>query len=134
MQPGREVIPGEQLVDVSDPGRVHLGAQALDRQRLLEAAEVEVLGPLLEGPPGPPHRLEHPAEPPIARGDDALGRRRRRLVPLDLQPADAPCLALGGGRPCASSSGQLSWACHWKGVWGLGTKPPTEAVTVTAWW
>ena len=25
----------------------------------------------------------------------------------------------------------MSWPNHWKGVWGLGTNPPTEATTVT---
>ena len=25
----------------------------------------------------------------------------------------------------------MSWPNHWNGVWGLGTKPPTEAITVT---
>ena len=28
------------------------------------------------------------------------------------------------------SSGTVFWPNHWNGVWGLGTKPPTLAVTL----
>ncbi len=33
-----------------------------------------------------------------------------------------------------SSSATVSMPYHWNGVWALGTKPPTEATTVTDLW
>ena len=59
---------------------------------------------------------------------EASGSCQRRVSPRTSWQASRNRITL------RRSSAMVSWPNHWKGVWGLGTNPPTEAVTVTPRW
>ena len=67
------------------PGHVPVGVEALGVHRVDPAVEREVLAPLLERAARAPHALDDPADPAVAAARDALGERRRRVVPLHLR-------------------------------------------------
>ena len=93
--------------------------------------EVEVLGPLLERAAG---RQTSSITAPIRRSPRlampsasvALGSCHRNG-----HAADTAGPRPSAGRPCGCSSSIVFCPNHWNGVWALGTKPPTDAVTVT---
>ncbi len=58
----------------------------------------------------------------------AAGSCHRSDSPLILRAASFSRFTL------RRSSASVSWPNHWNGVWAFGTKPPTEAVTVTDCW
>ena len=83
----------------------------------------------------PPSRqtcLDHRADPAVAAGEQAFDDAGLAVV-----VAEADGLAVAAGRrgsrraACASRASVVSWsswAAHWNGVCGLGTKPPIDTV------
>ena len=56
---------------------------------------------------------------------EALGSCQRMVRPR------VPFASARSRATLRASSAAVSMPNHWKGVWGFGTKPPTEATTVT---
>src|SRR5947209_10395757 len=100
MQPGRDVIPGQDLIGGAVPCHVPVGVEALGCHRVEPAAEVEALAPLLERPAVPPDAFDDATDAPVAPARDPLDERRRRVVPAELdagladRAAQQPDLAL----------------------------------------
>jgi hypothetical protein len=71
------------------PMHVPIDVQPLGGHRLLPVGEVEALAPFLEGPSGTPDALDDASDAAIAAARDAFDQRRARVVPLELDAADA---------------------------------------------
>ena len=104
VQTGGDVVPREDLVVGAVPGDVPVGVEALGGHRVEPAVEHEALAPLLERAARAPDPLDDPADATVATRRDALGVRRRGIVPAHLRArlaevvADQVHLALQLGR------------------------------------
>ena len=135
VQPGRDVVPGQDLVLVAvavhgvvevEPGRARGPSVHSPRSKCSDHSwnvpparqTCSMTAPIRRSP-----RLTRPstavASGSCQRSVSAPGRRGRR-------PSAGPTLR--------RSSAIVFWPNHWNGVWALGTNPPTEAVTVTLRW
>ncbi len=123
VQPGRDVVPGQHLVLVAVAVHVVVEDQARPLERLLPQTEVEVLGPLLEGPPGPPHLLHDRPHAPVAPADDALGRRGLGVVPAQREAPGAAAASCSSPTLRRSSSHRVLPEPLERGV-GLGHEAP----------
>ena len=85
VQAGRDVVPRQHLVAGAVPGDVPVGVETLGVHRVEPAVEREVLAPLLERAARTPDPLDDPSDAPVAAARDALGERRRGVVPLHLR-------------------------------------------------
>ena len=76
---------GQDLVLGAVPGDVPVGVEALGGHGVEPAVELEALAPLLERATGAPHPLDDPPDATVAAARDALGERRRGVVPPQLR-------------------------------------------------
>src|SRR4051794_13150820 len=93
MQPGRDVIPRQDLVCGAMPRHVPVGVETLGCHRVEPAAELEALAPLLERPALPPDAFDDATDAPVTPAGDPFGERRRRVVPAELHAGLADCAA-----------------------------------------
>ena len=93
MQPGRDVVPREDLVVGAMAGDVPVGIEPLGRHRLGPAVELEALAPLLEDAAVAPHPLDHAADAAVAPAGDALGEGGLGIVPAQRGTALAQVVA-----------------------------------------
>ena len=133
VQPGRDVVPGQDLVLGAVPVDGVVEGQAGPLQGVGPQAQVEMLGPLLEGPALAPDRLDDRPHPAVAPAHESFDRGGLGVVPAQGQ---APGAAGGVLQQMTlrRSSSMVFCPNHWNGVCALGTNPPTEAVTVTLRW
>src|SRR6266542_1748698 len=84
MQPGRDVVPGKDLVGGAMPRHIPVGIETLGRHRVEPAAELETLAPLLERPALTPDAFDDATDTSVAPAGDPFDERRRRVVPAEL--------------------------------------------------
>ena len=90
VEASRQMVPGQDLVGGAVPAGVPVRVEPAGRHRLQPQAGVEVLGPLLEGAPGPPDPLDHRAQAAVPAAGQPLGQGRLRVVPLETDPPGPP--------------------------------------------
>src|SRR5204862_1484609 len=81
------MCPGKHLITGAVAGDVPVGIEAFGLHRVEPDVEREPLAPLLEGTAGAPDPLDDAPDATVAPRRDALGKRRRRIVPLQLRPS-----------------------------------------------
>ena len=142
VEAGVEVVPREHLVVVALADGVPVEVDAGVGERAPAgghpAVVGEVLAPAVETAAVTPHLLDHGADTAVAAGEQSLDRSRAcrrgsgsrsrgRIACRRGRVAQLACRR-------ASVVSWSSWAAHWNGVCGLGTKPPIETVQRMSWW
>src|SRR3712207_9497292 len=100
VQPGVQVVPGQDLVLAALAGRVPVEVDAEGRELGGRgggpALEGEVLAPAVEPAALAPHPLDHPADPAVAAGEEALDDARLAVVVAQPDRAADPAVGVDG--------------------------------------